>query len=180
VRVEALTDYGRGVTVNVGTFRGGTKRNVVPEHADAWVDVRYDDPTLGEEVRAAIEKIASTPFVDGTSTALWGQLHRPPKIETPEVAALLELHAEVARDLGIDLPPPVHAGGGTDGSLAGAQSLPTLDSMGAVGGGAHTSGEYLSLESLPERTTAAALLLRRLMRRKIPPREALPARSSSR
>jgi glutamate carboxypeptidase len=38
---QALTDYGKGVTVNVGTVRGGTSKNTVPASAECAVDQRY-------------------------------------------------------------------------------------------------------------------------------------------
>jgi glutamate carboxypeptidase len=162
VRIEALTDYARGVTVNVGTFHGGSKRNIVPAEAESWIDVRFDDPEIGEEVKGAIEEIAGQTFVEGTTTTVWGRLHRPPKPETEGVRALLEIHAGIARDLGVEMPPPESSGGGTDGSLAAAQGLPTLDSLGAVGGAAHTEREFVRLSSLPERAVMAAILVRRL------------------
>ena len=163
VLVEELTDYDRGITLNVGTVRGGTKRNIVPDRAEAWIDLRYDDPDTGVEVRDELLRIADDVEVEGTRTSLWGRLHRPPKLETEQVDALLLAHADTAADLGWPLPAPVHAGGGTDGSLMGHVDLPTLDSMGAVGGRAHTRGEYVRLASLPERATLAAVLLSRLL-----------------
>jgi glutamate carboxypeptidase len=163
LEIEALTDYERGVTLNVGTIAGGTKRNIVPERAVAWIDLRYDDSETGEQTRLQLEEIAARSS-NGTQAELWGTLHRPPKPETPEVAALLERHRAVASDLGVELPEALHSGGGTDGSLMGAVGLPTLDSVGAVGGGAHTTGEYVELDALTDRAAIAAILLRRLAR----------------
>jgi glutamate carboxypeptidase len=167
LRIEAMTDYERGLTLNVGTVRGGTKRNIVPERAEAWIDLRYDAPELGIEARGALEAIAQEIVVDGTRSQLWGRLHRPPKVSTPQVEELLARHRSVAAALGIELPEAVHAGGGTDGSLMGAVGLPTLDSMGVVGGAAHTDREYVALESLAERTSLGAILLRRLLRERL-------------
>jgi glutamate carboxypeptidase len=167
LRIESLTDYERGLTLNVGTVEGGTKRNVVPDHAAIWIDLRYDSPALGEEAREALDAVALDTVVDGTEATLWGQLHRPPKLPTPEVDALLKQHRAVADDLRVDLPVARHAGGGTDGSLMGATGLATLDSMGAVGGAAHTPREYVDLPSLPERAALAAVLLRRLVRERL-------------
>jgi glutamate carboxypeptidase len=114
-------------------------------------------------VQRELADIAAEEHVVGTEGELWGRLHRPPKLATPEFEALLAAHAVVARDLGVDLPKPVHAGGGTDGSLMGAVGLATLDSMGVVGGRAHTSREFLDLESMPERAVIAVILLERLV-----------------
>ena len=164
LRLEELTDYERGITVNVGTIGGGTKRNIVPERAHAWIDIRYDDAEAGEELRRRIEELAAASPVEGTEIEVWGTLHRPPKLETEAVAALLEQHARVVRDFGLEPPEPLHSGGGTDGSLMGAVGLPTLDTMGVIGGGAHTDREYVELPSLVERAAIGAILLRRLAR----------------
>lgn len=162
LRIEEMTDYERGITLNVGTFEGGTKRNVVPAHAEAWVDLRYDERAAGEEIRERMRELAGRSFVDGTRTRLWGRLHRPPKPASPEVDRLLGLHEEVAGALGVAVPEPVHAGGGTDGSLMAGVGLPALDSVGVVGANAHTPRELVDLASLAERASLAAILLRRL------------------
>lgn len=168
VAIEALTDYERGITLNVGTIRGGQKRNIVPASAEAWVDLRYDAPADGEQVRVQLEALGGV--TDGTQTEVWGRLHRPPKLETPNVHALIELATEVALDLGVELPAPVHSGGGTDGSLMGAVGLATLDSLGVVGGAAHTQDEFVELSSLAERAAIAAVLFRRIaLRRSLRP-----------
>lgn len=162
LRIEALTDYDAGVTLNVGTISGGIKRNVVPPRAEAWVDLRYEEPDQGEQVRARIATIADDALVPDTSTEVWGRLHRPPKRSTPGVEALLALHRDVAEDAGVEIPEARHSGGGTDGSIMGHVGLATLDTLGPVGGGPHTDREYIALESLSERAALAAVLLHRV------------------
>jgi glutamate carboxypeptidase len=164
VAIESLTDYDRGILLNVGTIEGGTKRNVVPDHASAWIDLRYDEAADGEAVRAKLEEIAAAPDVPGTSAKLWGKLHRPPKPETPAVAALLKLQQKVARELGFPAPDPQHSSSVTDGSLAQSVGLATLDALGVRGGEAHTDREFVVLPSLSERAAIAAVLIRRLAR----------------
>lgn len=170
LRIEALTNYSRGITLNIGTVAGGTKRNIVPERAEAWVDVRYDDPASGERISSRLQQVADEVIVEGTRTRLWGMLHRPPKPATEQTSELLALHERVTRELYLDPPPSVHAGGGTDGSLMNAVGLPTLDSLGVRGGHAHTESEFVMLGSLPERAAITAILLRRLMRARVPVR----------
>jgi len=162
--VESLSDFDRGILLNVGTIAGGTKRNIVPDHANAWIDLRYDEPAEGEEMRAKLEAIARATDVPGTRATLWGQLHRPPKPATPEVDQLLALQQKLARELGYPAPDPVHSAAVTDGSLTAAVGLPTLDSLGVRGGGAHTERDFAVLQSLSERAAIAAVLLRRLAR----------------
>jgi len=175
--IESLTDYNRGIILNVGTISGGTKRNIVPDHAEAWIDVRYDEIEQGREVQRQLERIAQANDGAGTSAKLWGTLHRPPKPETPEVRKLLALQREVAAQLQLPTPEAVHSAGVTDGSIMAEAGLPTLDSMGVRGGGAHTEHEYIELPSLAQRATVAALMLRKLGREPAPPRADEPAGS---
>ena len=56
-----------------------------------------------------------------------------------------------------------YAGGGTDGSIAQGAGLPTFDSLGMDGDGAHSSREESTTASLIARTKLAAVLLARLI-----------------
>ncbi len=172
IAIEALTDFDRGVILNVGTISGGSKRNIVPAHAAAWIDLRYEDAAQGEAAKRALEQIAAADDFPGTKATLWGTLHRAPKPPTPETDDLLAAHRELARALRLPAPEAVHSAGVTDGSLTAAVGLPTLDSMGVRGGAAHTDREFIVLPSLSERATLAALLLRKLSR--TPPGAASP------
>lgn len=42
-------------------------------------------------------------------------------------------------------------GGGSDGNFTAALGVPTLDGLGAVGGGAHADHEYLVVDAMAER-----------------------------
>ena len=162
VEIEALTNYDAGITLNTGTFDGGTKRNIVPEFAEAWIDLCYDDSTQGDEIRERLEQIAAQPHVEGTHGALWGTLHRPPKRGDRRHSRAARAARGGRACARLRAPPPIHAGGGTDGSLTGALGLPTLDSMGVRGGAAHTDREFVVLDSLSERAALGAILMRRL------------------
>ena len=45
----------------------------------------------------------------------------------------------------------VAVGGGSDGNFTAARGVPTLDGLGAVGGGAHADHEYVEVETMPGR-----------------------------
>ena len=59
IHIERLTDYRAGVTVNVGTIHGGTKRNIIPEKAESWIDLRYDDLKKGNALLKKIKNITN-------------------------------------------------------------------------------------------------------------------------
>jgi glutamate carboxypeptidase len=169
IEIEKLTDYAAGLTVNVGVFEGGDTRNTVPPSAEALIDIRYATPEQGEEAVRRIRAIADRSYTRNarlgveTRSELWVSLHRPPKLATPAFDDLLSrvrgIGAALNRDLGV-----ADSGGGTDGSLSQAVGLPTLDSMGMVGTGAHSDREQADLSLLVWRAQLAAVTLYRLTR----------------
>ena len=56
----------------------------------------------------------------------------------------------------------VAVGGGSDGNFTAAVGVPTLDGLGAVGGGAHSDREYVEVAMIPSRIRLLAGLLRQL------------------
>lgn len=166
VEIENMTDYETGLTVNVGVVSGGEARNTIAPCAEAFVDLRYPTPEHGEQARQQFESIFSQVYsypVDSgeLSTDSWVNLHRPPKIATAESDYLLEKTRSIGRLLGQELG-VTDSGGGTDGSLTQAVGLPTLDSLGIAGTGAHSNREQARLSSLVERAQLSAVLIRRL------------------
>ncbi|MCU0623339.1 MAG: M20 family metallopeptidase [Gemmatimonadaceae bacterium] len=153
--VEGMTDYARGLTVNVGVIGGGTRQNVVPEEAWAQIDVRVPNPALGEEITHRLH--ALQPFDPDCRLVVEGGIERPGYEKTPAIAALYE-HAKVlAAEIGFDLV-DLKTGGGSDGNFT-AQFAPTLDGLGVDGDGGHTLDERLYISSIEPRTR----LLMRLM-----------------
>jgi len=53
----ALTDLESGITLNVGTVRGGSRPNVVPDEAEAQIDVRFRALRDGERACEGVERL---------------------------------------------------------------------------------------------------------------------------
>ena len=166
VEIENMTDYESGVTVNVGVVNGGEARNTVAPCAEALVDLRYPQPEQGVAAQAQFEEIFDQVYsyavnTGEISTESWVNLHRPPKIPTPESDQLLDKTINIGRLLGQSLSIG-DSGGGTDGSLTQAVGLPTLDSLGSSGTGAHSDRENAEADSLLARAKLSTVLLQRL------------------
>jgi glutamate carboxypeptidase len=67
---HALTDLLRGVTVNIGTVKGGQSVNTTAPHAECQIDLRYVRPVDREHAVGAIQAIADRATVPGTSARL--------------------------------------------------------------------------------------------------------------
>lgn len=158
--LEALTNYGEGITFSVGRIDGGTNRNVIPERASLQADFRVVTKAQAERVLAAVK--ALTPVIDGVTLEIDAALNRPPFERSPRIQALLERAKRVARTTGFELDEVPLTGGGSDGNFTAAFGIPTLDGLGAEGDGAHTLNEYIVVSTLPQRLRFLHGLLRDL------------------
>jgi glutamate carboxypeptidase len=152
--LEAMTDIARGVTVNVGVIRGGTKPNVIPEAAYAEVDLRMMTVADADEFVQKILSLKSK--TEGVTVKVTGELNRPPYEKGNAGAALYEHAKTLAAEIGFDLV-DTFTGGGSDGNFT-APFTATLDGLGVDGEGAHTHYEQVYISSIEPR----ARLLHRL------------------
>jgi glutamate carboxypeptidase len=152
--LEALTDLKRGVTVNVGVVRGGTRPNVIAEEAYAEVDLRVRTIADADDVVPKILDLKSR--TEGVSVKVVGELNRPPYEKGNAGAALFEHARTVAAEIGFELV-DMFTGGGSDGNFT-APHTATLDGLGVDGQGAHTHYEQMYISSIEPR----ARLLHRL------------------
>ncbi|MFG2290635.1 M20 family metallopeptidase [Streptomyces sp. NPDC048595] len=149
--IAALGRPDIGTTVTPTVASAGTLDNVVPAMATVIVDVRVESAGEKERIEAAFA--ALTPHLDEAEITVQGAVGRPPMPES----ASAELFA-VATSLLPDVEGKA-VGGGSDGNFTAALGVPTLDGLGAVGGGAHADHEYLVVDVMAERANLVAGLV---------------------
>jgi glutamate carboxypeptidase len=157
--LEALRDPDRGITINVGLISGGSRTNVIADHASAGVDVRVPTMKDAARVEAAIRSLR--PTRSSIRFDVSGGIGRPPLERSPAVIRLYEQARRVAAALGRDLREGA-AGGGSDGNFTGALGVPTLDGLGPEGDGAHAIHEHVLLDNLSWRGAFLAGLIESL------------------
>ena len=151
-RLMKMNDPRRGLTVQATVIAGGTAVNVVPDFAQAAVDIRYT--RLADAVLIARRLRGLRPVLKGARIEVrWGA-DRPPLERTAAARELFHRARSLMREMGRELC-EASTGGGSDGNFTAALGVPTLDGLGAVGDGAHSPREHILIRSLPER---AALL----------------------
>jgi glutamate carboxypeptidase len=146
--LEAMNDFKRGVSVNVGVVRGGTKPNVIAEEAYAEIDMRVPSMADADELVPKILNLKSR--TEGVSVKVVGELNRPPYEKGNAGAALYEHAKTLATEIGFDLV-DTSTGGGSDGNFT-APHTATLDGLGVDGEGAHTHYEQIYISSIEPRT----------------------------
>ena len=155
-QISKFTDLKRGLTVNVGLVRGGTRVNVVPAEATASIDVRIARGMDGVGIEKKLRSLK--PVNRKCKLELTGGIDRPPMERTAGVAALFDTASGIAKELGWKLDEAA-VGGGSDGNLTAALGIPTLDGLGGVGEGAHATHESILISELPRRAALLAALI---------------------
>lgn len=154
-RIETWNDLRRGITVNADLIEGGTRTNVIAERARAVLDLRA---LRVSDIRTIEKRLRSLrPFHRGARLEVHGGFKRAP-LEHKVTGALFSRAKSLAAQMGLALGEAT-AGGGSDGNLTGALGVPTLDGLGAVGDGAHSSNEHLVIRAMPQRAALLGALL---------------------
>jgi glutamate carboxypeptidase len=156
LRLHALQDLAKGTTVNVGIAQAGNRINVIPDHASLSIDVRVT--SLEEAARVEADIRASPAFLAGAEITVSGGLNRPPMEINARNQALFEQAIRAGTALGLTVSGSA-VGGGSDGNFTSALGIPTLDGLGAEGGGPHAEYEHVTIAGLPRRAALISQII---------------------
>ena len=156
--VEALPPQGDGLPGHLTTLKAGDRVNVIPDLATASVNVRVREAGQMADVQSALEARAKAPLVPDTRVEVSATPAFPPLPTNPGTQALAEqaraIYAGLGRPLGL-----TGNGGASESALAHAAGAAALDGLGPVGGGFHSSREYLQLGTVTPRLYLLTKLL---------------------
>jgi glutamate carboxypeptidase len=160
-RVQALTDYDRGITLSVGKIGGGQGKNTVPDFAECSFDLRFCSKADGDALVAAVAKAAeeAAASVPGARIELEGGVARQPLERTEASAALMQAYAACARASGLGADEAPLIGGGSDASTSSAMGIASIDGLGPRGKGFHTKDEQIEVATLVLKAQALARFL---------------------
>ena len=154
--VAAMTNLARGITLNAGVIRGGTRTNVVPSEAEAEFDLRVANEVDGDLMMRKVRALRAVN--KKCKLQIEGGVNRPPLERSPAVAALFHQAQKIAKGLGFSVS-EIAVGGGSDGNFTAGMGIPTLDGLGAVGDGAHSPRESVVAAEMPRRAALLAGLV---------------------
>jgi glutamate carboxypeptidase len=168
------------LTYNVGVIGGGTpatidadgfriaasgKTNITAATAIARGDIRALTPEQEARVRSRMQAIVAQHLPRTEAELTFSEDGYPPMAPTAGNRALLARLNGVNRDLGLPEMPeydPAKRGAADSSFVAG--DADTLAGMGAAGGNAHATGEWIALDSLTRQAKRTAILMTRLSR----------------
>lgn len=155
IDIQALSDFEKGVSFNVGTIKGGVACNAVPDNAEIAVDVRVRTEEQFAWADEKIREITNRTYVEGTSSVCYADAGLPPMLRTQGNEKLFTYVKSVAEELGLPEPSPIISGGGSDSAFSVKAGVPTIDQMGVKGRWNHSDREFAVVETLFERTRLA-------------------------
>jgi glutamate carboxypeptidase len=155
-KIRTFTNLDKGITVNPGVIRGGTRSNVIASQAEADVDFRVPRLKDFALLERRFHSLRSTD--KRCRVSITGELNRPPMERSKGVVELFRLAQRMGREVGVDLEES-STGGGSDGNFTAALGIPTLDGLGAVGEGAHAPHESILIHRIADRTALLAKLV---------------------
>ncbi|MBP8002907.1 MAG: M20/M25/M40 family metallo-hydrolase [Chloroflexi bacterium] len=174
-KIAMLTDYGRGVTFNVGSIQGGTVTNRVPHYAEARGEMRAFDAAAYQEKLSALLALPNEVVVQngngqGAKVQITVERKTQPWPRNPQTDRLIEIWSAAASQLGWQIKPE-YRGGLSDGNHI-YHRIPTLDGLGPAGMNAHCSErsadgskdqEYVLVSSFVPKTLLNTLAILQLI-----------------
>lgn len=158
IALHELNGRWPGVTVNVGVIEGGTRPNVITERCELHVDVRAPTADSLDAAVQAVRDVARSTVVPDTTIELEQRSGFPAMEKTEATGALVETAKALARMVGFEVRDAA-TGGASDANPVAGLGVPTLDGLGPIGGGDHSPGEWLDVESIVPRTVLLAGLI---------------------
>ena len=158
--VSTLANPALGTSVTPTVARAGTTTNTVPAEGSFAVDVRVR--TVAEQDRVHRAMRWRHPVQSDALVEVTGGPNRPP-LEAASSEALFERARALAVHLGLPELTAASVGGASDGNFTAGVGTPTLDGLGAVGGGAHAEHEHVLVDELLGRTALLRALVEELL-----------------
>lgn len=150
LQMKNLGNPSKQTTVNFTLFQAGERANIIPDSAKVQADVRVLEAVEFDRLERDFTKISQNKLLPCTQIKVVAERGRPPFPPNHKTDALVKkaqaIYKEIKLNLGVE-----GSGGGTDGNYAAVVGTATLDALGPVGGGAHSSEEYIELERIAPR-----------------------------
>lgn len=157
--IEALTDWDKGNTFNVGVIEGGTVCNSVAAYAKIICDLRFVDSSYLPDVKEALQKIVDKQYVEGTKTVLTSIVEFSAMKRLDTTMELFALVKRTAQEEGFSPVTAKAVGGASDSAYLTNIGIPTVCAMGVIGEHNHTVEEFAIVATMLERAKLLAAVL---------------------
>ena len=149
-QLSKLANAEKGTTINFTVIKGGDRKNVIPDFAEADADVRALVSEEFDRVEREMAVVSQNKLIPDTEVKI-SPLRTFPAMtqnaQTDTLAAMAQsIYGELGRTLTLG-----GSGGAADSSLSAGVFKPTLDGLSLIGGNADTDREYTLVDSMVPR-----------------------------
>lgn len=161
VALDGLQSKERNTSVNVGVAGGGTKPNVVAEHAYINVDIRFSDPAEEDRVEQTVAELLQQAEQNGITVEIEEKRSKLPLVPNEKAKAYFAHVEQLCKENNV--PIQFEARGGlSDANIIARYGAVCIDGMGPAGGSGHSSDEYMLIDSVQPAYQLSMLLLKDL------------------
>jgi len=147
VKIDKLNQNQIETSAHVTIVDGGDKVNIIPNRAEAWVDVRILKIEEKERLETFFKSMGDHPHLNGSKIIVNGNINRPPMEPGESALKLWDLIRSSGEIMGLSME-AISTGGCSDGNYTSAAGTPTIDGLGIVGANSHRVDEYVELDSI--------------------------------
>ncbi len=169
VQAQSFMGWREGFTINAGPMHGGSKANIVSDFAEIIFDVRFLRIEDRYDAEVRWHELLQNHLVPDVKLTLTPEpssmLPMPASEESLAMAHQVQVIAEQILELPFE---PETRGGASDCCNTAAAGCPSIDGLGSIGGGAHTSHEFALLSPIPNRVALLAGLIASLTQKGLP------------
>ncbi len=153
--IRSMDNRSNGISLNLDVISGGSRPNVIADRCEGVIDFRFRTPDQSDMV---IRTIKNAKLSNPEAKMDIDYRLRPPMVRNERTAELFGKIKDLGSKLGLELGES-YVYGGSDGNYC-SEYCPVIDGLGAVGDGAHTYGEYVIADKIPERSALLYLILK--------------------
>ncbi len=166
VQAQQLMGWREGLTINAGPITGGSRANIVSDFAEILFDLRFLRLEDRLEAESHWSKLLDNHLVPDVKLTLRPDPDWMQPLEATEQSLFMAQQVQLIAEHLLNTPfDPETRGGASDCCTTASEGCPSIDGLGAIGGGAHTAEEYVLLPPIPSRVALLAGLLATLTTR---------------
>lgn len=166
VQAQQLMGWRDGMTINAGPITGGSRANIVSDFAEILFDLRFLRTADRLDAEVHWRELLHNQIVPGVKLTLRPEPDWMQPMEATEKSLAMAQQVQLIAEHILKTPfDPETRGGASDCCTTASEGCPSIDGLGALGGGAHTALEYVFLSPVPSRVALLAGLIASLTTR---------------
>ena len=160
IQAQQLMGWRTDMTINAGPITGGSRANIVSDIAEIIFDLRFLRLQDHLDAESYWHELLRNQLVPDVKLTLRPEPDWMQPMEATDQSLFMAQQVQMVAEKMLKTPfDPEVRGGASDCCTTASEGCPSIDGLGAIGGGAHTAEEYVLLSPIPSRVALLAGLV---------------------